>query len=374
MEEDILRNKILLIGPANAGKMELLRKITDERLISVENDFCEAFSWTIDTKYYSAAVEFWMIDSESIDSLSLKNISYTSTSNMANMRTQLGRHCEALLLIFDVAQQSSFEKLKSWSVFAEEFSPSVVLCVGHQDREQPTNSLDPLFNCSPHFIEDCNEWCIENGVEFVCVTPESSKNPPMEDSQENRFCEKIGIERIQEALQANLWPGMNYKTELRPRLKISSTESIHTPKDIPILGHFDVNIDHHQEQLINNHSNNEIDKKASNQHSNMIHSCEESKCLDELYSDRENPFLSLKQGHDSFTVFTDDLQWKEDENNSTECNEKGFEMHSEALESLEKVFSELNTLRERAKQLPDKERRELAAQVALELAKRIDNE
>jgi hypothetical protein len=57
------------------------------------------------------------------------------------------------------------------------------------------------------------------------------------EEEEGPFQERFGVDRIIEALQANMWPNMEYKTEKRPTLTSGTDEPVE--EEEPIKQHND---------------------------------------------------------------------------------------------------------------------------------------
>ena len=90
------------------------------------------------------------------------------------------------------------DKILQWSQnFVEDFGPNVLL---YTSFDQPTNTI-------------C-DWCSENQFEIVCVHNEDFVEE--DRGSLSHLKEKVGFERIYEALETNMWENMEYMTDLRP--------------------------------------------------------------------------------------------------------------------------------------------------------------
>ncbi len=130
-------------------------------------------------------------------------------------KTALGEVCEALVMVYDASKVRStlscctqqrhkddgFEQLKHWSTFIQEFSPSINLCISNQS------------NYNPALFKQHDQWCRENALELVIEVPDEE-----DEETVGPLKERFGVERVLEALQTNMWPGMDYKTDARPSL------------------------------------------------------------------------------------------------------------------------------------------------------------
>jgi len=197
-----VKNKILVVSSIPTPRSLISQIIGKEDLSfrSVCSDEIQSIDWTIDNKYYTADVDFWLLNQHQFPPAQLP-ISVD----------ELGDLCEALILVFDSAKYESFEKLHPWTKFVEEYGPSVLLCVG-------------IGKCENKRIY--NEWCVDNGLEFVeveTVTPtgpqtntttSEDKNEAEGDENEddNPFGSGAeGRDRIIEALASTMWANMKQK-------------------------------------------------------------------------------------------------------------------------------------------------------------------
>jgi len=107
----------------------------------------------------------------------------------------------ALILIWDAQQAQTLKEIYEWKNFIEEYQPPVLLCVQHSLSEP-----DEISDLG----KECEGWCLENGFESISVNLHSVTETPEQDSL---LSEKEGVERIIEALEANIWPNIHLKNE-----------------------------------------------------------------------------------------------------------------------------------------------------------------
>lgn len=120
----------------------------------------------------------------------------------------------SIVLIYFIKIQNSI--LKWIHIFVEEFGPNVLL---YTSFEQPSESIV--------------EWCHDNQFEIVCVNNQNF------EELETDIIEKVGFERIYEALEANMWENMVYMTDLRPQNIETSNSKVLLENDDEI--HNDLN-------------------------------------------------------------------------------------------------------------------------------------
>jgi len=206
---DPVKNKILVVGsvPHSRSLINQIIGKEDVEFTSLYDDEIQRVDWAIDTKYYSADVDFWVL-----------NQHHYPPAQLPLPVDELGDLCEALILVFDSTKHETFERLHPWTDFVEKFAPSVLLCVG-------------IGKCEDKRVY--NEWCVDNGIEFVEIIepsvqnnniPESNTNLSSNssntngdddndgDEDDNPFGSGTeGKERIIEALGATMWTNMRQK-------------------------------------------------------------------------------------------------------------------------------------------------------------------
>eukprot|EP00026_Physarum_polycephalum_P003651 Phypoly_transcript_03664.p2 GENE.Phypoly_transcript_03664~~Phypoly_transcript_03664.p2 ORF type:complete len:368 (-),score=107.24 Phypoly_transcript_03664:101-1204(-) len=203
--EDV-KNKILVVSSVAETPSLLLKKlIGKDNLVfkTIYSDEIHTTGYEIDNKYYTADVEFWLLNQHTYPPAQLP----INTDKLSDL-------CEALILVFDATKQETFEKLHGWSQFVEEFNPNVLLCVGIGKSD------------NKHVY---TEWCVDNGLEYVEVI-EASENPSTsastsensassqapteeeEETEDDRFGSGAeGKDRILEALGSTMWENMKQK-------------------------------------------------------------------------------------------------------------------------------------------------------------------
>ncbi|TPX51506.1 hypothetical protein SeMB42_g01086 [Synchytrium endobioticum] len=290
----VRRNKILIVGPSESVLIQfisrLLRKTNQSDLVdahlsaspSSASSFLAgdglAIPFRLDTRYYTVETSLW---------ISCLNTSLQDSSQWSVVAPAV----DALIYVFDKSQPESFHRIKPWSTFSSTHDPNIALCIAYSLHDSTDNV--PLG--------DCEDWCIENGFEFIDAddTGESSVvDDPVEAARA-----KFGLDRVIEALESNMWDGLVRKT---PPYMGPSSNNNSRPTPLPST-------------IRNNISTTNPNDLAS------------------LYSH-------------VFNSFTTDLS-----NGDMEDNIDGFEV----------ALHQLKTLREQSRMLSDNERTEFAAKVAL---------
>eukprot|EP01126_Amoeba_proteus_P035522 TRINITY_DN3587_c0_g1_i10.p1 TRINITY_DN3587_c0_g1~~TRINITY_DN3587_c0_g1_i10.p1 ORF type:complete len:155 (-),score=27.50 TRINITY_DN3587_c0_g1_i10:427-891(-) len=120
--------------------------------------------YIVKTKYFNAPIEFLVHLSE----------------NPSDIPTeQLAPVTDAMIFLFDPNLNSSWSTVLSWQSFVASARPNVLLCVATDKMDDVSRYLD---------------WCVENQMEFISLYDKTT-DPN----------EKVGLERIMEALGTNVW-------------------------------------------------------------------------------------------------------------------------------------------------------------------------
>ncbi|KAL6338985.1 hypothetical protein AAG906_024136 [Vitis piasezkii] len=221
---------ILIVGSSSVGKRTLL-----SRLLSVDfEDGADSSSeilvhgWTINTKYYTADVSVWMAHLH--EGFSIGNLP---------MLDQLA----ALVMVFDMNDLSSFVALQDWVSHTDIQNFDILLCVGNKVDLVPGHSAhveyrrrlqrlgdlsaEPYSEFSEYGISEtegssllgdeespweisrsCLEWCSERNIEYI----ESCASNADFDKCLSVNGDSQGVDRILGALSAHMWPGMTLKS------------------------------------------------------------------------------------------------------------------------------------------------------------------
>ncbi|MCD7459514.1 hypothetical protein HAX54_041160 [Datura stramonium] len=220
---------ILILGSPNVGKRTLL-----SRLLSVDSE--DAFDsssnilsypWTINTKYYTADVSVWMAhlhEDFSIGTLPAYD------------------QLVALVMVFDVSDLSSFVALKDFVSRTDILKFEILLCIGNkvdllpghsahvEYRRRLLKSADSSGSTYTELDSGISEtegssllgdddssldikrsyldWCLEHNIEYV----EACASNADFDKCLSVDGDSQGAERLFGALSAYMWPGMILKS------------------------------------------------------------------------------------------------------------------------------------------------------------------
>uniref|UniRef100_A0A670ZI08 Alpha and gamma adaptin binding protein n=2 Tax=Pseudonaja textilis TaxID=8673 RepID=A0A670ZI08_PSETE len=159
---------------------ELVKRITGEEELP-EHIAAESgarfYPWTIDNKYYSAAVHLCVV------------------ANVFQVTSEIAESIQAFLICFDSTTISGLDAVSQWLPLIEDWLPEVMILVCDRVSENGISR------------QKAQEWCIKHGFELVELNPEEL---PDEDDD---FPESTGVKRIVQALNANVWSNVVMKNE-----------------------------------------------------------------------------------------------------------------------------------------------------------------
>lgn len=223
------RPGVLMVGSPNVGKRSLLSRLLGIDFEEISDSSSELFShgWTIDTKYYTADVSVWM--AHLAEGFSFGNLA-------------LSNNLSALVLVFDMNEPSSFTPLQHFISQTDIRKFEILLCIGNKAdllpghpahvqyrrllqrrahsssapegffeygiSESEGNSLlgdeEPLWDLR----RSCLEWCIQYNIEYI----EACASNADFDKCLSVDGDSQGVERLYGALSAHMWPGMILKS------------------------------------------------------------------------------------------------------------------------------------------------------------------
>ena len=183
--------EVLIIGESGVGKQALIKRILSRSSLSSVQQKGKQL-WYLDTKYYTAQVR--------VDQ------GLPTPDTYARAAT-----CGGLVLVFAANQESSFLAVKEWAEQLPSDSADVRLCIANKvDR-----CLSP--DCSPQeprlqhsaWRQQAAQWCADSLFEYIEV---SSTDEDL-DQQLVWEEQRQGVSRVREALEANMWPGLEMKSK-----------------------------------------------------------------------------------------------------------------------------------------------------------------
>uniref|UniRef100_A0A5B7AUZ8 Uncharacterized protein n=1 Tax=Davidia involucrata TaxID=16924 RepID=A0A5B7AUZ8_DAVIN len=369
------RPGIFMIGSPNVGKRTLL-----SRLLSV--DFEDAsdslsdlltYGWTINTKYYTADVSVWMAHLH--DEFSVRTL-------------PIFDQLAALVMVFDMNDLSSFVALKDWVSRTDIQKFDILLCIGNKVDLLPghaahveyrrrlqkvaESSGNPYLEFSEYGISEtegssllgeeepsweikssCLEWCSEHNIEYIeaCASNADFDRCLSVDGDSQ------GVERLHGALSAHMWPGMILKSgnkiaepSLPEKQELSEGESdyefeyeILSAGSAEPWDDTDVGWVSADGSIATTDAGGSINIDAR-----------------ECYEENE---IKAVGGELQPSTSASQLQ----EENEKEVNQLDVGTHYD-FEDLEQLMSEIGNMRDSLRLMPDFQRREMAAKLALKMA------
>ncbi|KAK7266482.1 hypothetical protein RIF29_19126 [Crotalaria pallida] len=379
------RPGIFVIGSPCVGKRTLL-----SRLLSIDfEDASESDSereitvhgWNISTKYYTVDVSVWMANLH--DGFSISSL-------------PIFRQLDALVMVFDMNDLSSLTTLQNWVSSTDIGHFEILLCIGNKVDLLPghpvhaeyrrrslkleDSTVDPYSEFTGYGISEsegtsllgdeeptagdirrsCLEWCTENNIEFV----EACASNADFDKCLSVDGDLQGVERLYGALSAHMWPGMILKSGDRisepslPEKEESSSEESDFELEYEVLsgGSADLWDDTEQGWV----SAPSLDTGGSSISHNNPHT--ECKHEDGTKSDKE------LQASTSGTAFQDENDKEVVSNIHDMEEEKADRGEVLDIDDLEQLMSEIGNMRSSLRLMPDFQRREMAAKLAMKMA------
>uniref|UniRef100_A0A0D9W8N3 Uncharacterized protein n=1 Tax=Leersia perrieri TaxID=77586 RepID=A0A0D9W8N3_9ORYZ len=384
------RPGVLVVGAPGVGKRTILSRLLAAEIPDTHDlssgVLCQG--WNIDTKYYSADLSVWTAHlgkGFSLDSLPHPD--------------QLA----ALVMVFDMSDESSFLTLHNWvaNVDVERFD--ILLCIGNKADLVPghgahveyrrrmqkigESSADPhpeyfdfginesegcglLSEEEPHIeIRDStSQWCIEHNIEYV----EACASNADFDKCLSVNGDSQGLERLFGALSAHMWPGMILKSGNRitaPSLveKEESTDdesnyefeyevlSHGSDEQWEFIGESSTSRDLeglNEEATTHDTTHQVVDADAKSVASNSLPNGRMTETAEEkLVSQNHKSEVNNVEAHAGTAEVS-----------------KLFEDEHYGLDDLERLMSEIGNMRSNVRLMPDFQRREMAAQLAMKMA------
>ncbi|XP_037479294.1 uncharacterized protein LOC119356443 [Triticum dicoccoides] len=395
------RPGVLLVGAPGVGKRTILSwligtEVPDTSDLS-SGVLCQG--WKIDTKYYSADLSIWTAHLE-------EGFSVGSLPHLDQLA--------ALVMVFDMNDESSVLTLRNWvgNIDVQRFE--VLLCIGNKADLVPghgahveyrrrmqkigESSSDPhpeyldfginenegcglLSEEEPQIeIRDSTlQWCIEQNIEYI----EACASNADFDKCLSVDGDSQGLERLFGALSAHMWPGMILKSGNKittPSLveKDESTDDELTYEfDYEVLSH----ASDEQWEFIGESSTSRslegLDEAKSMQDNTqqVVNGNASSSAPNPLPNDRStepaeaNPVTQSHATEDSSNhVDNTGADTSEDQRTDTPEVNALFEDDHYGVDDLERLMSEIGNMRSNLRLVPDFQRREMAAKIAMKMA------
>ncbi|XP_047156908.1 uncharacterized protein LOC124827805 isoform X2 [Vigna umbellata] len=375
------RPGIFIIGSSNVGKRTIISRLTS---VDVEDAFDSAsevnvHGWTINNKYYTADVSIWMAHLR--DDYSAGNMS-------------VFRHMTALVMVFDMNEVTiSLAALREWVSHTDIQNFEILLCIGNKvdlvsghpaHAEYRRRLLKLEDSAVDHYSEEygisesegtsllgdeapawdirrsCLEWCTDHNIEFI----EACASNADFDKCLSIDGDLQGVERLHGALSAHMWPGMVLKSGDRinqpsfpEKEELSSEESDYEP-EYEVLSAGSADPWYESEQVWVSASSLEAGGSAPQNNPSA-----EGQQEDGIKPDKE--FAP--------TTSSDAIQDESERDvlhntMDSEGDEKADEGKYLDLEDLEQLMSEIGNMRAGLRLMPDFQRRDMAAKLAMKMA------
>ncbi|GAB4826621.1 hypothetical protein Ancab_033516 [Ancistrocladus abbreviatus] len=379
------RPGILMVGSANVGKRTLLSRLLSLDFEDVSDSSSEVLlqGWTINTKYYTADVSVWMAHLQ--DGFSISSLPYL-------------KQLAALVMVFDLSDLPSLAALKEWISHTDIQKFDILLCIGNKVDLVPGHPahveyrrhllragdsfVDPDADFSEYGISEtegsgllgdeeqswevrrsCLEWCTEHNIEYI----EACASDADFDKCLSVDGDSQGVERLFGALSAHIWPGMVLKSgnkipyqSLSEREELSEEESDYEFEYEVLSGGSAEPWDDTEERWVS--ANVPIPGTSSKETAVVV--AITSNLENETSNDLGEPLpsTSLASGHTQ-----NGKEIADEAHEPADMDDPGKDRHFE-LEELEQLMSEIGNMRENLRLMPDFQRREMAAKLAMRMA------
>ncbi|WOK98846.1 hypothetical protein Cni_G07558 [Canna indica] len=396
------RPGVLLIGSPNVGKRTLI-----SRLLSVDFPDTSDLStgilcqgWTIETKYYTADVSIWAAHLD-------EEFSFGPLP--------INKQLDALVMVFDMSDESSLTSLQEWVAKTDITKFEILLCIGNKAdlvtghcahteyrrrmQKHGESNSDPHSEYVDYGIDEtegssllgheepyletrklCLDWCVQHNIEYI----EACASIADFDKCLSVDGDMQGVDRLIGALSAHMWPGMIMKSgnKITNTSLVEEEESTDDESDYEIeyeaLSHGSdedwgtyndavmTRISKETVNETNQDSEHEISDAPgpSNSASELgpIDDSEKVKNLVENYGEKHEGEMSVEQR--SGANFEEQEELQSGEVNPTELDE---DAHF-GLDDLERLMYEIGNVRDNLRLMPDFQRREMAAKLAMKMA------
>ncbi|KAI3438215.1 hypothetical protein D9Q98_000652 [Chlorella vulgaris] len=195
--------RILVLGTAAVDHHRLLASVTGQGSVQHVQD---SHTWRLDNKYYSAEVQFDVRHvGEPAGPVLLDSSSY-----------------EAVLLVFDADHPASFDSVRHWYETAGGESVAIRLAVRTRAAVQTLGTGNEQLGSS-RCMAEAESWCADQLVELVDASGVQQSEEA--DAAARAEGEAVGVQRIREALEAHMWPGLQLKPAPRHGLAASAADT-----------------------------------------------------------------------------------------------------------------------------------------------------
>ncbi|EOX90613.1 Trigalactosyldiacylglycerol 1 isoform 3 [Theobroma cacao] len=352
------RPSIFVIGCPNVGKRTLLSRLASVEFEEEDNaSEVVVQGWTINTKYYTADVSVCMAHLQDGFSVGAHPIFNSST---------------ALLMVFDMSHLSTLDALQDWVSRTDIQNFEILLCIGNKVDLIPGHPVHAeyrerlLKHPSSNIRRKCLEWCIDHNIEFI----ETCASNADFDKCLSVDGDLQGVERLYGALSAHMWPGMVLKSGDKitepslPEKEESSEEEPDYELDYEVLsaGSAEPWDDTGEEWVSASGANAVLDIGKSIGEDNSFTECVQGN-ITRNEKEELQPFAAVSASEDNIDRVTPNAG-EPDEASASELDDG---THYD-FEDLEQLMSEIGNIRSNLRLMPDFQRREMAAKLAMKMA------
>ncbi|CAM0903182.1 unnamed protein product [Alopecurus aequalis] len=388
------RPGVLLVGAPGVGKRTILSRLLAAEIPDTHDlssgVLCQG--WKIDTKYYSADLSIWTAHLE--EGFSLGSLPHLD---------QLA----ALIMVFDMNDESSFRALRKWVENSDIQRFEILLCIGNKTDLVPghaahveyrrrmqrigESSADPHPEYSDFGInegEGCGllseeeprieirhstlQWCIEQNIEYI----EACASNADFDKCLSVDGDSQGVERLFGALSAHMWPGMILKSgnKITTPYLIEKEESTDDELDYELEYEVLSHASDEQWEFIGESSTSRSLEGLDESTQQVVNGNANSSSSNPLPNDtstesaEENPVTQVHTTEGSDHVDSTGADTSEDQRIATLEVNKLLEDDHYGLDDLERLMSEIGNMRSNLRLVPDFQRREMAAKLAMKMA------
>lgn len=385
------RPGIFVIGPSGVGKHTLLSRLL---LIDIEespdpSSDVVIHGWTIDTKYYSADVSVWMAHlHDDFDTQSLPIL-----GNLGKL--------DALVMVFDLSKPPSLSALQDWVSKNDIGNFEILLCVGNKVDLVPDHPVHAEYRRRLQNVEDdsvdyyaelkdygisetegssllggdestfdirksCLDWCVDHNIEYL----EACASNADFDKCLSVAGDSQGVERLSVALSSHMWPGMILKSgeKIRepslPERQESSEEESDYELEYEILSAGSAEPWNDADEGWVSASGSTVAPNAGGSTVARNTSVTEGNHENGESYDGKDPQVSTSE--------TSLVDKNNDVGSSVTKNHDEFtepELDNQVdFEDLEQLMSEIGNIRNNLRFMPDFQRREMAAKLAMKMA------
>ncbi|KAL5213580.1 hypothetical protein ABZP36_002732 [Zizania latifolia] len=392
------RPGVLLVGAPGVGKRTILSRLLAAEIPDTHDlssgVMCQG--WNVDTKYYSADLSVWTAHLG--EGFSLGSLPHLD---------QLA----ALVMVFDMTDESSFFTLKNWVANVDIQRFEILLCIGNKADLVPVHGAhveyrrrmqrigESTTDTHPEYLdfginesegcgllseeEPCieirdstSQWCIEHNIEYV----EACASNADFDKCLSVNGDSQGLERLFGALSAHMWPGMILKSGNRitaPSLvekEESTDDESNYEFEYEVLSH---GSDEQWEFVGESSTSRDLEglnEDKASQNKTVVDADANSSMPDPLPNGRSTETAEEKPASQSYkiedrnNVDNTEADSSEEQQVDTPDVNKLFEDEHYGLDDLERLMSEIGNMRSNLRLVPDFQRREMAAKLAMKMA------